>query len=458
MGTKRKLKELKADMTAAKKAWKEEEDNKTLKKAFKRSRKLYREALEEEKKSDASDDKPAEKSCLKTLKKEMLSAKKQWKKKESDKTLKKEFKRAKKLYMEAKALQQNENPGGLEEKNDKDLENSKESTSNPEVTDQKGNNVPADTDVSKDNHESNERGINSNLAGTSNSGSNRVFVANLSYSIDEETLRSVFKSVQGDIVSIKWGEDKSTGEFKGYAHVDFSSPSAAADALVLSGTEVLGREMRLELSENNGPASKQSSACYAPSHPTQPVANPENVDRCFVGNLNWKIDKETLLSAFESIGIKAEHVFWVTDKQTGDFYGSSFVTFQSGADAAMAVAYSDAGLQILKRPVKIQFSPHKNGVKTVENRKQPLRETSARPEGGTKTAFFGNLSFNLEEEQLRQFCEPAKIKEIRWLYHKDSGNFKGAGFAEFTEASEVDEVIKKNGMNLVGRPVRIDYA
>lgn len=184
------------------------------------------------------------------------------------------------------------------------------------------------------------------------------------------------------------------------------------------------------------------------------------------------------MSYLSHLGIKAEHVFWVTDKQTGDFYGSSFVTFQSGADAAMAVAYSDAGLQILKRPVKIQFSPHKNGFKTVENRKQPLRETSARPEGGTKTAFFGNLSFNLEEEQLRQckyrswlcfahnnvniifclVCEPAKIKEIRWLYHKDSGNFKGAGFAEFTEASEVDEVIKKNGMNLVGRPVRIDYA
>mmetsp|Transcript_11382 Transcript_11382/g.12924 ORF Transcript_11382/g.12924 Transcript_11382/m.12924 type:complete len:454 (-) Transcript_11382:1127-2488(-) len=453
MGVKRNLSRLKAEMTEKKKAWKADPENKSLKSAFKKARKTYRENVEEStpenQENGTADQEPKENQKeddeLKTLEKKMKKARKAFKADKGNSALQKAFKKAKKWFLKAQAESRKEAESDLaaEKKEEKIVKATPKDKDEPEAETE----LSAEVDVGNESHDK----------------TTRVFVANLSYSIDEESLRDVFKTVGGGIVSIKWGEDKLTGEFKGYAHVDFKSLAAAEQAISLSGTEVLGREMRLELSENNGPAASSktkngSNLSFASKIPEQPAPNPQEIDRCFVGNLSWKIDKETLIKAFAEIGLTAEHIFWVTDKQSGDFYGTSFVTFKDAHDAAMAVAYSDDGLTILKRPVKIQLSAHKSGIKTIPNRKQPVRETSPRPEGGTTTAFFGNLSYNIDDESLKKFCEPSKVKTIRWLTHKDSGNFKGSGFVDFFDVSAVDEIMKKNGFDLLGRPVRIDYA
>lgn len=72
----------------------------------------------------------------------------------------------------------------------------------------------------------------------------RLFAANLSYSIDEDTLTEVFTAAgiaKEDILKIVWGEDKETCEFKGYAHIDFANSAVAEAALALTKTKVLGR-------------------------------------------------------------------------------------------------------------------------------------------------------------------------------------------------------------------------
>ncbi|XP_078429302.1 phragmoplastin interacting protein 1 isoform X2 [Wolffia australiana] len=50
-------------------------------------------------------------------------------------------------------------------------------------------------------------------------GYNRIYVGNLSWEITEEELRKFFLGCK--IAAVRFGEDKATGEFKGYAHVDF---------------------------------------------------------------------------------------------------------------------------------------------------------------------------------------------------------------------------------------------
>ena len=55
-----------------------------------------------------------------------------------------------------------------------------------------------------------------------------------------------------------------------------------------------------------------------------------------------------------------------------------------------------------------------------------MRELSERPEGGTCTAFFGNLSYDIDQGILAEFVKSAgEIKDVRWLEHKDTGDFKG---------------------------------
>ena len=56
------------------------------------------------------------------------------------------------------------------------------------------------------------------------------------------------------------------------------------------------------------------------------------------------------------------------------------------------------------------------------------------------------------------FKEAGEVKQIRWLTDKKSGEFRGCGFVEFYDTDGVDKAILKNGEQLLGRNVRLDYS
>ncbi|TKY50653.1 28 kDa ribonucleoprotein [Spatholobus suberectus] len=74
-------------------------------------------------------------------------------------------------------------------------------------------------------------------------GYNRIYVGNLSWDITEEELRKFFKSC--NITSLRFGMDKETGEFRGYAHVDFSDSQSLKTALTLDQNVLYGRPVRI---------------------------------------------------------------------------------------------------------------------------------------------------------------------------------------------------------------------
>jgi squamous cell carcinoma antigen recognized by T-cells 3 len=74
-------------------------------------------------------------------------------------------------------------------------------------------------------------------------GYNRIYIGNLSWDITEDDLRSLFKSCK--ISSIRFGTDKTTGDFKGYAHVDFQGGDSLAIALKHDQEVVHGRPVRI---------------------------------------------------------------------------------------------------------------------------------------------------------------------------------------------------------------------
>ncbi|KAF3334019.1 ribonucleoprotein [Carex littledalei] len=74
-------------------------------------------------------------------------------------------------------------------------------------------------------------------------GYNRIYIGNLSWDITEDDLKSLFKNCK--ISSIRFGTDKSTGDFKGFAHVDFQEGDSLAIALKLDQEVVHGRPVRI---------------------------------------------------------------------------------------------------------------------------------------------------------------------------------------------------------------------
>ncbi|XP_077217232.1 phragmoplastin interacting protein 1 [Tasmannia lanceolata] len=74
-------------------------------------------------------------------------------------------------------------------------------------------------------------------------GYNRIYVGNLSWDITEDDLRKLFSDCT--ISSIRFGNDKATGEFRGFAHVDFSDELSLSMALTLDQRVVCERPVRI---------------------------------------------------------------------------------------------------------------------------------------------------------------------------------------------------------------------
>lgn len=91
---------------------------------------------------------------------------------------------------------------------------------------------------------------NSGVAGTSCS----IFVGNLSYNTDENSLKVAFEGC-GEILSARVAKNPE-GRSRGFGHVDFSTPEAAEKALGQNGADVDGRAVRIDLSQGkqNKPA------------------------------------------------------------------------------------------------------------------------------------------------------------------------------------------------------------
>lgn len=62
-------------------------------------------------------------------------------------------------------------------------------------------------------------------------------------------------------------------------------------------------------------------------------SNPDGITRLFCGNLNKSITEEELMTAIPGI----TYIKWITDKQTREFYGSTFVEMRDPQSAALAV-------------------------------------------------------------------------------------------------------------------------
>jgi RNA recognition motif-containing protein len=159
--------------------------------------------------------------------------------------------------------------------------------------------------------------------------------------------------------------------------------------------------------------------------------NPQGVTRLFIGNLPFSVD-ETSLSDF--LPKTATHIKWITDKETGKFYGSAFIEMDTSKAAAEAVAM--AGSQFMGRAIKINFAPAREGdvwpppKKVVSGGGQAggtgVKAMGPKPDQCVKL-FIGNLSYDIDDEGITKFFASvdAEVKAVRWLHHKENGDFKG---------------------------------
>merc|ERR1719323_2261462 len=77
-----------------------------------------------------------------------------------------------------------------------------------------------------------------------------IYVGNVDYSTKPEELQTFFASC-GTVQRVTIITDKWTGQPKGYAYVQFKSPEAVANAVLLDGTEFKGRQLKISAKRTN---------------------------------------------------------------------------------------------------------------------------------------------------------------------------------------------------------------
>lgn len=209
------------------------------------------------------------------------------------------------------------------------------------------------------------------------------------------------------------------------------------------------------------------------------TSNPDNITRLFCGNLNKKVTEEDLKSCIEGI----TYIKWITDKTTGEFYGSSFIEMKDARAAIAAVAKDKQ--KFMGRPLKIYYCPPRpgdtwpprgGGGASERSRSEfggggagvgpggktssgnpPRRERTPKPPG-CKKLYMGNLSYNIDDDTIVDFFKDCgTMVGLRWLTHKGTEEFRGCGFVEFSHTDEADRAIKLDGKELLGRPIKLDY-
>jgi RNA recognition motif-containing protein len=77
-----------------------------------------------------------------------------------------------------------------------------------------------------------------------------------------------------------------------------------------------------------------------------------------------------------------------------------------------------------------------------------------------KNIFVGNLSFNTNEDELRQLFEPhGQVDRVSIMTDRDTGRSRGFGFVEMTSNEDGEKAIAAlNGSQVGGRTINVNEA
>ena len=144
---------------------------------------------------------------------------------------------------------------------------------------------------------------------------------------------------------------------------------------------------------------------------------------------------------------------WIEDRDTGRFKGMGVVDFESAAAAAKAVETCNE-TEVAGRTMYCRLDNPKPKSDKPKREPRPLKP---KPEGGCKV-YCGNLSYDIDDAAIRAFFDPLTLNSIRWVTDRNTGDFKGCGFVEFAKTEDADAGMLKQGEQLMGRPIRLDWA
>lgn len=268
----------------------------------------------------------------------------------------------------------------------------------------------------------------------------QVYMANIPFEVDEESLSTLLKSsIDQEVIRLKIAKDKRTGKSRGFCYIHFNDKESADSAAAsLNGLEVAGRNVRAEVSEQK----------FTPKTPQE--------NSVFIGNLNYDVSDEQITDMCNDIlgeGV-LQRVRLVTDRLTGRLRGFGHLDFNSPEEATAAIAKLD-GFDFMGRALKADHAQKRDPATRPAPGSRPSRENSV---------FIGNLAWDVNEElaveMLNDVLGPnGGFTTVRIASDRETGKPRGFGHVDFKDRESAERaIVELNGMEVLGRQLRADFA
>lgn len=165
-----------------------------------------------------------------------------------------------------------------------------------------------------------------------------VFIRDLPTKADERDIKKWFEKASAPVREVRLITDKYTKKSKGFGYVEFYQKESVQKALSLSGSQLLGKTVYVELSE----AEKNIEASSDVRAST----------RIYVSNLYHEVTEEMLKNIFEKFG-DIEYLNLHFNAGTDAGRGFAFVQYKSREAAMKAISMN--GIDICGRAMKVGF-------------------------------------------------------------------------------------------------------
>lgn len=277
--------------------------------------------------------------------------------------------------------------------------------------------------------------------------SNTVYVGNLSWETDSDTLESFFTGLSVTNAEVQYYGNGTRS--KGWGLVSFSDASDVKSAIdKFNDVEMGGR--KLIVREDRGATPAPTKTDIDTKEEDGPVL------KVFVGNLSWDTTADTLEKSFSACG-KIEEVD-LKCRADGRSKGWAVVTFATVGGAQNAVDKLDGG-DVDGRAIRVEFqrgkrasskkSAGRRGRRVRDPKKKEMRENAA----PSKNIYVGNLPWSVTSQELKEmFGGMSPIDaEIKQGY---DGRSRGYGIVSFGSIEQASKAINAiNGTDIDGRSV-----
>ena len=290
-------------------------------------------------------------------------------------------------------------------------------------------------------------------ASTENSNLYQVYIGNLPYDIQRETLESLVKQRTNSFQQIRMIMNRETGQSRGFAFLDFATREAAdAASAALVGLEMNGRPLKID---SIGVKGEKPANVRVDRRGPRGVTRSRNQAQVFIGNLSPDSKEDDLRALIDSeIGEGKISAIRIGKDGDGNSRGFAHVDCLS-SDVAEEVVSKLNGSTLNDRQIRADVAEIREA--------RPQRSASPAGRDSTHSIFVANLPWDatpeLLEDMVNDLVGEGSFVRVRLAIDRETGRPRGFGHIDLSSAEAAERAVREiDGVDLMGRELRADYA